>query len=107
MTSVYRIPPGVPAPDESFAAGPLAPDCRGRDHAGFLRQPGPARLPPGFAARTDRVVSEYSNAHPVRPPPDSNSSTARPDALAAGPRRCFRGDSVRGGGADCPSPDGD
>jgi hypothetical protein len=35
------------------------------------------------------VVPEYSNAHPVRLPPDRSSSTARLSAGAAGP--CLAG----------------
>src|SRR3982751_1481336 len=37
----------------------------------------------------------------LRRPPGNNSSATRPDALAAGPHRCFRRDLVRGGGVGC------
>jgi hypothetical protein len=44
------------------------------------------------------VVSEYSNAHPVRPPPDSSNSTTRRNAAVAGRHRYYPHGLVPGGG---------
>jgi hypothetical protein len=46
----------------------------------------------------NRVVSEYSNAHQVRPPPDSSNSTTRLNAAVAGRHRYCPHGPVRGGG---------
>ncbi len=53
----------------------------------------------GKLAKTDPVVSEYSNALPVRPPHDNSSSTTRLNAAVAGPHRSFPDGSVPGRGA--------
>jgi hypothetical protein len=73
---------------------------------------GLARAPSGFGSRWQStraeaiipdspvrhvVVSEGSNAHQLRPPPDRSNSTGRPNGGVAGPHRLFQ---MHRGGTD-------